>query len=206
MKLILVSQRRDVFEDRNEIREALDVRLVKYLFSLGFLSIPVCSELAEKESYIEQLAQLKPDGILLSGGNDIGQASERDKIEILLLNYAKTNKLPVLGICRGMQMINHYFGGGLVNVKGHVASRHQLEGEWAKIRGYGHVNSYHNQAIVPKVLAKPLVALSTTADDVIEVLKHSTLPWFGVMWHPEREIVSDPADIKLISALFGGGL
>lgn len=195
MKIILISQRRDEVAGREETRDALDVRWAKILFTLGFLPIPVCSELAGASNY---LAQLQPDGILLSGGNDIGQALERDQLETQLLDYAKANNLPVLGVCRGMQMLNEYCGGTLVDIEGHIATRHLLEGDWATQQGYQQVNSYHNQAVIADTLAKSLVSIATTADGVIEALKHSTLPWLGIMWHPERESILSNEDSKLL--------
>lgn len=201
MKKILISQRRDSIVGRDEVRDALDTRWAKVLFDLGFLPIPVCSELAGEENYIEQL---KPDGVLLSGGNDLGQVPERDFLEIRMLDYAKANILPVLCICRGMQVVNSYLGGSVIEVNDHVATRHLLSGEWAKKQGYGWVNSYHNYGIKHKTLASSLKVLATTADGVIEAVTHLTLPWVGIMWHPERDQVVTNSDQKLILNLFGG--
>lgn len=200
MKKILISQRRDGIVGRNEVRDTLDTRWAKILFDLGFLPIPVCSELAGVHNYIEQLM---PDGILLSGGNDIGQVHERDQLETALLDHASANNLNVLGVCRGMQMLNHYLGGGLVRVNGHVATQHSLEGDWAKQQGYQLVNSYHNQAIKLQTVAQSLEVLAMTADGVVEAVKHSTLPWLGIMWHPEREPLVSKSDQELILKLFG---
>jgi N5-(cytidine 5'-diphosphoramidyl)-L-glutamine hydrolase len=201
MKNILISQRRDIIDGRDEARDALDTRWANILFDLGLLPIPICSVLTGTSNYIEQL---KPDGILLSGGNDLGQAPERDLLEKKMLDYARDNNLPVLGVCRGMQMLNNYLGGRLVEVKGHVATHHLLEGEWAKKKGYKQVNSYHNQAITAETLAKSLEILSITGDGVIEAVKHTTLPWLGIMWHPERDSPVAENDKSLILKQFGG--
>ncbi len=200
MKRILVSQRRDKVVGRDETRDALDVRWAKILFDLGFLPIPVCSELANEVGYIEAL---KPNGILLSGGNDIGEAINRDCLEHSLLDYAKQNKLPVLGVCRGMQMINHYCGGGLESIENHVAIRHEVYGAWVQKMGLETVNSYHNQGITSTTLASSLKRLAESDDGVIEAIEHNTLPWLGIMWHPEREILTSEADKNIISNLFG---
>ena len=200
MKKILISQRRDCIANRDETRDVLDTRWARILFELGYLPVPVCSELAGEDIYIERL---KPDGILLTGGNDIGQAPARDLIEVQLLDSAYKKGLPVLGVCRGMQMINHYLGGSLVEVQNHVAIRHLIEGDWAKQHGYQGVNSYHNQAIVMQTIAKQLKVLATTVDGVIEAVAHCTQRWIGIMWHPEREIEITKQDATLILKLFG---
>lgn len=196
MKRILISQRLDAVPGRDEERDALDVRWAELLFSLGFLPIPVCSALAGQPDY---LAQLQPDAMILSGGNDIGQAPARDSLETQLLDYAKAQQLPVLGVCRGMQMLNHYLGGSLVTVSGHVATRHSLQGDWAQQYGYQQVNSFHNQAITQATLAADLNVLVTSADGIIEAVECSHLPWLGIMWHPEREAQLQPADQQLLN-------
>jgi len=201
MKKILITQRCDKIDGKDETRDGLDVRWAKVLFNLGFIPLPVCSELAGSTEYLEQL---KPDGILLSGGNDIGAAPKRDQLEKELLNYAKVNNLPVLGVCRGMQMINDYYGGSLVDIAGHVVETHLLIGEWAKELGYQQVNSYHNKAVVAETLAQSLESLAITYDGVIEAVKHLTLPWIGIMWHPERESTLNKADKKLLVSHFNG--
>ncbi len=200
MKKVLISQRRDNIGGRREIRDSLDIRWAKILFDLGFLPIPVCSELYSSSHYIKELM---PDGILLSGGNDVGESPERDHLETTLLDYSVANNIPVLGVCRGMQMFNHYLGGGLVNVNNHVATTHALEGKWAKQRGYKLVNSYHKQAIKPLTVAQSLEVLATTPDGIVEAVKHSTLPWLGIMWHPERDSEVSRVDQELIKELFG---
>jgi len=199
MKRIAITQRRDRVPNRSEVRDALDVTWSKYLFQLGILPIPVCSELADTDGYIDALGI---QGVILSGGNDLGQMLERDKMERRLLDHAKNANLPVLGICRGMKMMNHYFGGSLVDVKGHVATRHKLNGNWSKEHGYTEVNSYHNQGIDEKTLAPNLTCLAQSDDGVIEAIKHETLEWYGIMWHPEREPVYSEVDQGLIKRLF----
>jgi len=198
MKRILISQRRDPVPNRDEERDSMDVRIAKMVFDLGYLPIPLCSELFEAENYIEAL---EADAILLNSGNDIGEHPQRDQLEIRLLNYAKEQQLPIFAICRGTQMINHYCGGSLVPVTGHVATRHKLKGEWAKKQGYSDVNSYHDFAITEATLGANLEVLATTADGVIKAIKHKTYPWLGIMWHPERESQIASQDLSVIQEL-----
>ena len=53
--------------------------------------------------------EIKLSGIVLSGGDDIGKYALRDKSEILLIKYSLKKKIPIFGICRGMQIISKYF-------------------------------------------------------------------------------------------------
>ena len=72
----------------------------------------------------------KSDLIILPGGNDIfGKNSlfkTRFKIEKELLNLSIRKRIPLLGVCRGMQVINMYFGGNMKKIKGHMNTRHPV--------------------------------------------------------------------------------
>lgn len=199
MKTILISQRRDAVPNRDEERDGMDVRLAAIFYELGFVPIPLCSELYDAAGYIEAL---KPDAILINSGNDIGEYPKRDKLEERLLDYAKEHKIPVLGICRGTQMINQYLGGKLTPVTGHVATRQTLMGKWAADQGYTDVNSYHNFAITEETLGQDLDILATTADGVVKAIQHKSLPWLGIMWHPERELCLQDNDLNLLISHF----
>jgi putative glutamine amidotransferase len=79
---------------------------------------------------------------ILSGGGDPGDDPEREYTETGILKYAEEKQLPVLGICRGMQMMGVYAGASLVEVSGHVRARHKVEGIIT-----GEVNSFHHKAL-----------------------------------------------------------
>lgn len=134
------------------------------------------------------------DGIVLSGGDDIGKYKGRDLSEIILLNYAIKNALPLIGICRGAQMINYYFGGKInkVNSKIHVAQRHRMNfiSSFYSQEMTEEVNSYHNYGIYSSQLARPLIPFAFTGgDNTVEAFYHCALPLYGILWHPEREAV-----------------
>lgn len=195
---IAISQRQDVVAGRNEIRDALDQRLPKLLWELGFLPLPLVSGLPHPADYLTALA---PDGLLLSGGNDIGSAPARDKLETTALEYAATNGLPVLGLCRGMQMINHFQGGSLRPLNGHTAVRHRVRGPLVGDNGH-EVNSYHDHGLLEADLGDELEAMAWADDGIVEALRHRRLPWLGIMWHPERDTPVAPADQELITRHF----
>lgn len=202
MPVIAISQRRDQIAGRDEQRDGMDVRIAKIFFDLGFLPVPLCSELHNATGYFEAIA---PDAILINSGNDLGEYPARDNLEIRLLDYAKEKQIPVLGICRGTQLINHYCGGSLKPVSGHVATRQSLEGELAKKYNYSTVNSYHNFAITPATLGNNLSAVAHTADGVIKAIQHQQYPWLGIMWHPEREASLAKQDFQLLQDILNLG-
>ena len=184
MKRIVVSQRVDVVENRPEVRDAIDQKLVQFLVEIKFLTYPVPNLLVELQNgglLQSWLNEVKPEAVVLSGGNNIGDFTTRDKTEDTLIRYALKKELPLLGICRGMQMIAHYHGTSLVPLTGHVRKRHQLDGEvsWK-------VNSFHDFAIESCPTNFKVFATCST-DGSVEGIKHDYLPWEGWMWHPERE-------------------
>lgn len=200
MKIVAVSQRIDTCPENNEVRDALDQRLLDFLLTAGYLPVPVPNRLQAREpddqTLTQWLAHIRPQAIVLSGGNDVGSVQLRDLTESKLLEYARHEGQPVLGICRGMQMMAVHAGGKLYRVDGHVRSRHQLIGETAR-----NVNSYHRLALSAPPAGFEVVARSS--DGAIEAIRHTFLPWEGWMWHPEREAVFDTEDLSRIRSLFG---
>ena len=130
-------------------------------------------------------------GLLLPGGGDIFGGLEAEETAVIR-TFIRAGK-PILGICRGMQALNVYFGGTLHTfIPGHQAEEGDLvhptraEGLVARLVGnHPAVNSNHHQAV--HQLGQGLRAVQWAQDDTVEALVHETLPILGVQWHPERQ-------------------
>lgn len=155
----------------------------------------------------------KATHLLLPGGGDITPAffgqkdhgshhidTALDILQLQILACFVTQKKPVLGICKGLQLINVHFGG---SIRQHIdtADRHKWAGRDQRhpvyhsslgrrdffYQLYGHsalVNSAHHQAV--DRVGTGLLPVCRAGDNVIEGLVHATLPLMAVQWHPER--------------------
>jgi N5-(cytidine 5'-diphosphoramidyl)-L-glutamine hydrolase len=146
-------------------------------------------------------------GLILTGGED-GSAGERAETETALLRMALQRKLPVFGVCRGLQRLQTHFGGelALCSRNGHVGRRHPV---WFNPIGSGlgigaaqrEVNSFHRWGIAAEHLAAPLSAFALT-DGWVEGAWSEDLRLAGVMWHPERERPVHAGDVLLMRHFF----
>jgi N5-(cytidine 5'-diphosphoramidyl)-L-glutamine hydrolase len=198
MKAVAVTQRVSSVSICGERRDCLDQAWTKFLTACGLLPVllPNVTEaalaLCEKESIA---------GLLLTGGNDLaelgGDAPERDAVENALLDWAEERRLPVLGVCRGMQVIQRRFAVALRRVEGHVVQRQviHIEGKPKE------VNSYHRFAAFDSHV--PLDIWAVADDGVVKAVRHSTQPITGIMWHPERFSPFLPDDVELFRQIFG---
>lgn len=200
MKKVIYTQRVEVIESYKERRDCADQRIADFIYACGYLPIPVPNRDELMESFVEVV---KPCGIVLTGGNSLveygGNAPERDAVDCELIRIAIKDGIPLYGFCRGMQSILHYFGNALVNVQGHVATRHEIIG----VSGVREVNSYHNQACIELQEDGELEIISQCSDGIIEEVKHRTLRIWGTMWHPEREMLFQETDIDKVKTMFG---
>ena len=167
----------------------------------------------------------KWDALLLPGGGGLepwrygqentasrGLEPERDEAELRLLQEFTALGKPVLGVCRGLQTINVFFGGTLAqDVPGHGAWEegdrlHGVRTAPSPLRPlWGErmtVNSAHHQAA--DRLGSGLRAVQWTGDGVVEALCHERLPVWAVQWHPERLGDRSPGR-RLMGAFLEGG-
>lgn len=196
-RIIAVSQRVVIDDKTGERRDALDQNWSAFLEKCGCipLLIPNRPEVAK-----QILKRISIDGILLTGGNDLceygGDAAERDETERFLLKVSFKKRIPLLGVCRGMQVIQNFFGIRLERVRGHVAARQTIRINGKKTE----VNSFHDWGA--KNTKTPLQVWAVADDGVIKAVRHSEAFLCGLMWHPERFKPFRAGDIKRVKNFF----
>lgn len=197
MKKVIVTQRVDVIKSYNERRDALDQKWFELLNLAGILPTVVPNNTQMLSAYLKSASW---DGILLTGGNSLqtygGNAPERDALETKLVSHAIRNNIPLLGVCRGMQVLLDYFGTKLHPISGHVSSKQQIA-----INGKScTVNSFHDWGC--KDAPEEMDVWAKASDDVIKAVRHRETPLYGIMWHPERISPFRQADIGLLQQIY----
>ena len=197
MNMIGVSQ--NIKCSRNhDLEDTVDQKIINFLKYCDLLPIPISNKLIDETSnyyLLSFLEKIPLSGILLTGGNDLGSFSDRDKTELNLIDYSIQKSIPILGICRGMQVIAYWAGIGIKRVVGHVNIKHMVRGQ-----KNCEVNSYHNFSI--KSCPKDFSVIAKSLDGEIEAIRHKKFNLEGWMWHPERETEFKDQDIKSIKRIF----
>lgn len=177
--------------------------------------IPVITDIKALTTLVAGL-----DGLVMSGGGDINPLyveeepipqlqdvdTYRDEFDLIVLRLAVNRQVPILGICRGHQIINVAFGGGVYQDM-HTQSEQKLvkhsqtlsreypshtvalEGKASVLRQLFpdtdtlHVNSFHHQAV--RQMALGFIATATATDGINEAMEHTEKKIVSVQWHPE---------------------
>lgn len=206
-KIIGITQRIDFNKSYNEKRDCLDLRWHKFLIKNNLLPLPLPN--LEKKAAYNLINNIKLSGLILSGGNTLYSCSPnskdasllRDQFEMLLIDFAIKNNIPIIGVCRGMQIINKYFNGKMIKIKNKIKN-HKIKNLSDKYELPKVVNSFHNWGIDFKSLSNDLVPIALDHNDNIEAFMHPKKKILGIMWHPERDYPFNKNNLQLFKNIF----
>ena len=191
-------------KDYDEKRDSLSHDWVEFLESINIIPILIPNSISNVDDYLKNLHL---DGLILSGGDNIGDDKKRDDTETKIIKFGIMNKLPIFGVCRGMQIINNFFNGTIEKTSSmnHVNNSHSIQIHNENfIRFLDNsitVNSFHQNLINKNNIGTDLEIFATSEiDKTIEGFYHRNYPIIGVMWHPER--LKNQESQKIISKIF----
>lgn len=168
---IAISQREIVLQNAigdSLVFDGIERAWAKFLIGHDLVAVP---------NIVDDLEKLEFDCLVLTGGPD---SIARHLTENALYALAFTRGLPIVGICHGAFAINDIAGGYNGTCQGHIGTTHCVTVDEQDYM----VNSYHSQSI--EILGDDFVATGIDKDGNIEAFQHSTLPIYGIVWHPER--------------------
>ncbi|NBD25520.1 gamma-glutamyl-gamma-aminobutyrate hydrolase family protein [Paenibacillus glycinis] len=194
---IFVTQREIYITDTDEKRDSLDQHWITFLLKCNLLPIVLPSE----KSLVKQYIQLfPPDGILLTGGGDLclfGNGNrEREEVEDYLLDWAREYSIPVIGVCRGMQLLQTRDGMNLERVSNQITATQKIIVEGT----FQTVNSYHVWGT--KETSDNYYVWAKSEEGIVKGILHREKPIYGIMWHPERINPYRVEDQKLFECIF----
>ena len=169
------------------------------------IPIPNNKKLVQK-----MIKELKPNGLILTGGNDLGEFKNRDETEFKMIREFLKLKKPVLGVCRGMQVLNSFYGGklsyknkSLIDIN-HTNSEHKVNicDDYFFKKKKIKVNSFHKFLIKKKQVAKNFTPFAISDDGVVEGFYDLKKNIFGIQWHLERPSPSKKFDLMIIEKIF----
>lgn len=210
----LISQR-EVVNQYGGLSDSLEKEYVDYFSGLGITVFPVSNF-----GNVEEIFALNWDLIILTGGGILQQQyynfertgirqEYRDAAEEKLIQIGIEKNIPILGICRGMQMINTFFGVKISSfvdctIERKIKVSHPVvidEREYL-------VNNYHNDGLFTDALGEGLVAIATDFENkTVEAFSNRENSIMGIQWHPERagnsQSVQDWTKIKILKMCMG---
>jgi putative glutamine amidotransferase len=236
MKPPLIAVSTSVTVDKYPERAYVNASYLNAVQQAGGVPVPLPPQLtpAARGEILEHV-----QGVLLTGGGDVDPArfgetahrtttdvsAARDTLEIELTRWALAKHVPLLAVCRGLQVLNVALGGSLyqdipsepgspldhsqAELQGkarHIPTHQVKVRDGSRLAGIlgaleVDVNSFHHQAI--KRLGQGLVDVAWAPDSIVEGVELADADQFvvGVQWHPEELVGNDPAAFNLFAAL-----
>ena len=178
-------------KNKKTFQNELTTDVIEYFNKLNIFLIPLSNNLISKKKIENIFNKFDIRVVILSGGNDIPKNEKktiRDIIELRLIESAIKKNIKILGICRGMQIINYYFEGKTSKLTNHVNVRHKIFPN-IKFKKYlpTIVNSFHNFGITEDNLSKKMKIIASDKNKNIEAFVDNDFNILSFMWHPERE-------------------
>jgi N5-(cytidine 5'-diphosphoramidyl)-L-glutamine hydrolase len=195
-----------------EIRDCLDQRWAELLEPAGMLPLPLPTAIVDVGGYLDALAA---DAVILTGGNDLASVEDcrdptpaRDRFERHVIAWCEEQRVPLVGVCRGMQMLAARHGVPLRRVDGHVGGRHRVSVAAGRAgdNGSHNVNTFHTYVIRASDLPLSLRPFAWDDDGNVEAFEHRELPQFAIMWHPEREAERETWARRVLFDLIGAAV
>ena len=196
-----LSMRETKSQEYYEIRDSISRDWLKYFKEC----LPNCKIIflpnlgSDITNYIEDW---NLNGFILTGGEDIGFSETRDNTEKEVFEFSQKKSLPILGVCRGFQLIYKLMGGSIGKgndsfIKQHSPTRHQINFK----NNIFTVNSYHCNFLDETTIPKNInITSRCIVDNSIESYEGKNI--LGFMWHPERESIFSDFDLLEIKKLF----
>lgn len=196
----LITQR-EVVNQYGGFSDSLEKEYVEYFSGLGIAVFPVSNF-----CNIDEVLKMEWDLIILTGGgilpeNDYNYPREgtrqnyKDNLETTLIKHATENGISIIGICRGMQKINAFFGGKVSSFE-HCEVLREIQKSHPVKTNHGElfsVNNYHNDGLFETDVAEGLVILAIDPDNkTVEAFSGKKI--LGIQWHPERDGNDQKAD------------
>ena len=205
MRVVATQRSQDAGSER---RDCLDQAWGALLEKWGHSLFPLPGRLARPE---RQLGILQPDALLLTGGADLESAPEatepcpeRERLESRAVTWCRARRVPIVGICRGMQFLLGYHGLLLQKVAGHAgAGPHEVAVTATPFSksGTAVVNSYHNYGVPSAGRKHSLTVFATDREGRMEGFYELGTLTGGVMWHPERDFEADEWGARVLDDL-----
>ena len=207
------------YPERNEIRDELDQNWALLAEQISVCLVPIPNRLNDPIRWFDTSGI---EGIILSGGGDFFEAPNnleyyrgmmaedlsaaelRCRTEVYALQFAAKRNLKILGVCRGMQLLNSLHGGQIQEIDNHISVTHEVHlteiGQTLSTIPPKFVNSFHGYGIPQGNLGEKLIPLALSGV-CVEMFSDELLQILGLMWHPERSEITD-ANTRILKDFF----